>query len=229
MTGFLPHEMLELLLFYALPYKDTKPLARRLLDRFTSPTGVFDATEAQLLSVEGIGQQTAALFALVRHIGERAAQMSESSDPCYNDYERMGEFVLSCFEGETQACTYLILLNNRFQIISSRKVFEGRFSSAALQPKMLVLPALEQRASMAVLASSHPDRIPRPDEYEVETTRAMSDAFYLVGVKLLEHYIVSGHHYVPISRCIPGGLEEPVAYDHFNASRTIALGKEGKP
>lgn len=205
--AFLPHEFLELLLYYAVPMCDTNPTAHRLMDRFGTLEGVFSASRGSLTEVPGVGDRVVDLLHLFRVVGERAETESERDDQP-QDSRSLGEYVLSLFEGEDEDCTRLILMDNAFRLLDVRKVYTGDFSAVGFRTRILIEPALRKHASMAVLASSHRNRVARANLYEVEATRRFREAFELVGVRLLEHYIVNGNYYTQISRQIPGGLAE---------------------
>lgn len=212
--AFLPHELLELLLFYAIPMRDTNPTAHYLLERFGTLDKVFSASQKELCAVLGIGKSSAELIRLTAEVFRRAIEESKP-DGEGEDNRSLSEYVLSLFENEKEDCTYILLLDNAFRLIECSKIHTGDFSSASFGTRLIVEPALRRRAAMAVLASFHFGRAARASFYEIEATRRFRRTLELVGVRLMEHYLVAGSYCTQLSRQLPDGLRDSIDVERF--------------
>lgn len=209
LDNFEPHNMLELLLFYAVPQKDTNETAHRLLSKFGSINGVFDASTDELMTVEGVGEHAATLIKLIPSFARIYTDGAGEKYDSYDSIDKIGKMLIAKYVGISVETVMLTLLDNRFRLLSCAKIFEGSVNSVALTPRLLVEPALFAHASMAVLSHNHPGGIAIPSGDDLNTTALVRDAFSLVGVDLIEHIIVSDKRYT----CIMKSLETAVSKD----------------
>ena len=199
LEGFAPHEVLELILFYAIPQKDTNPIAHRLLDRFGSLAAVFSASEQELCAVEGIGEHAAVLLRSVLPAASYALTDEAVRDRGrFQTVAEIGDFFVRRFMGGEKETVYLMLLDNRYALLDCVKVYEGSVNSVAVTPRKLIELAYHAHAAMAVLAHNHPFGLPVPSKEDIDTTALIKTAFDTMGVTLLEHILVAGESYVPL-------------------------------
>ena len=196
--SFADHEVLEYLLFSEIPYKDTNQIAHRLLARFGSLSGVFHASSDEILTVKGCGMSVAVFLAAFREAGVRGFASEEDGEH-YSAEEKLRAYILRVSEGESRECTRLILLDNHYRILDDKVIHIGNFAQSDFPMHAMTRAALSTHASMAVLASTHPGRFARPDEYEMTASAAFSRSLSLIGVPLLEHYLISSHVIMPMS------------------------------
>lgn len=221
LTNFAPHEALELLLFYAVPQKDTNVLAHRLLDRFGSLAGVMDATQEELCAVEGVGEHVAVLLRLLMPLATRVMTERETGGGGFDTVEEVGDYFVRRFAGENSETVQLLLLDNARNPIDCVRVYEGSVNAVAITPRMLIEIALAHRASFAVLAHNHPGGMPIPSGDDLTTTRNMRDAFSAVGIPLLEHILVAGGVYTPILHHMQNTLSADTRPLYFAAEHTL--------
>lgn len=195
---FEPHNILELLLFYAIPQKDTNEIAHALIERFGSLSAVFDAPFDELITVPGVKEHTATLIKLVPALSRQYAVAKNETKATLSDREKIGRYLVDRYVGVNVETVFLLLLDNKFNVIECIKVHEGSVNSSSITMRKLVETALFKRASMAVLAHNHPGGIAIPSGDDIVTTREVKRAFDLVGVSLLAHIIVAGNAYVDI-------------------------------
>ncbi len=196
---FAPHEMLELLLFYAVPQRDTNVMAHRLLERFSTLSGVFTATQEELCAVEGIGEHAATLLRLLLPVASRVmTEIREAHKTDAFTVERAGEYLIKRYLGETSEIIYLLLFDNAKHLIDCVRVYEGSVNSVSITPRMLIEIALSYHASSVILAHNHPNGLPIPSTDDIDTTNLLVGAFNAVGIPFAEHIVVAGGSYTPI-------------------------------
>lgn len=207
---FAPHEVLELLLFYAVPQKDTNVMAHRLLERFSTLTGVFTATQEELCAVEGVGEHAATLLRLILPVASQVMTDIQKTDKSEAfTVERAGEYLIKRYLSESSEVVYLLLFDNAGRLLSCVRVYEGSVNSVSITPRMLIEIALSHHASSVILAHNHPGGLAIPSADDIGTTRLLQNAFNAVGIPFAEHIVVAGGSYVPIlHRMKPTGGKE---------------------
>lgn len=188
--------VLELLLYYAIPRKDTNPVAHRLIDTFGSLAGVLDAPLEMLVTRGGVSQNTALLLKLVPEVSRRQ-QISRMKERRYMDTtQKCAEYMLPFFYGATVELVYLLALDAKCMVLDCVKISTGEVNSASLSPRSVVERALGLKATSVVLAHNHPSGIAVPSEEDINVTQRIQQALNLVGVYLADHVVVAGDDYV---------------------------------
>ena len=198
LDSFEPHNVLELLLFYSIPQKDTNETAHMLINRFGSLSAVFDAPYDDLLTVPGISEHSATLIKLIPAISRRYAMEKNSKVTKLSSIEDIGKYLVARYLGVTEETVLLLLLDNKFGLIDCVKVHEGSVNSSAITMRKLIETALFKRASMAVLAHNHPSGVALPSSDDLFTTQQVKRAFDLVEIGMLAHIIVAGDTFTNI-------------------------------
>ncbi len=192
-----PHRVLELLLFYAIPRKDTKPIAYRLIQQFNSLNEVFDAPIEQLTTIEGISTNTAIFIKLISEITKRYYMESvRTSKPLVKKWE-MFEYLRTRFIGESAECVYLLTLDSNKRPISCKKIAQGISSTeTTLYVAQVVREAAISPHSNFVLAHNHPDgEQVLPSISDEMLTKNIAKALFGIDKKLCDHMIISGDKY----------------------------------
>ena len=195
---FEPHNILELLLFYAIPQKDTNELAHTLIQRFGSLTKVFDAPFQELLTVPGIKEHSATLIKMIPELARAYAMKKNETSETFPDVESWGKYFVSRYIGIGVETVFLLLLDNQFNTIDCVKVHEGSVNSAALSFRKIAEAVCAKNASAAVLAHNHPSGLAIPSSEDLLTTRELCKSFQMLGVNLLAHIIVAGDQFINI-------------------------------
>ncbi|CDE18296.1 MAG: JAB domain-containing protein [Eubacteriales bacterium] len=198
LDSFEPHNVLELLLFYSIPQKDTNETAHMLINRFGSLSAVFDAPYDDLLTVPGISEHSATLIKLIPAISRRYAMEKNSKVTKLSSIEDIGKYLVARYLGVTEETVLLLLLDNKFGLIDCVKVHEGSVNSSAITMRKLIETALFKRASMVVLAHNHPSGVALPSSDDLFTTQQVKRAFDLVEIGMLAHIIVAGDTFTNI-------------------------------
>ena len=198
LEGFADHEALELLLYYAIPRRDTNELAHRLLARYGSLSALLQAPIEDLRRVEGVGESAAVLLKLVPAFVYKA-QRSAGQETVLNSTEKAGRYLLTCFAGERNEVIYQLCLDRKGKLLACRRLSEGGSAAAELNIRRLVENALLSSASAVILSHNHPSGIALPSREDYTTTRRVQEALATIGVELLDHIIVAEDDYVSLA------------------------------
>ena len=139
---FEPHTVLELLLFYAVPQRDTNELAHRLIARFGSLDAVFDAAFDELCAVEGIGRNTATLLKLVPDLTRRYLDSADHEQVLLTSVQAIGDFLRPKFLGRTKEMVFLLCLNNKGGLTYGDFIAEGTIDSAPMYSRTILEAAM---------------------------------------------------------------------------------------
>lgn len=199
LDNFADHEALELLLYYAIPRRDTNPIAHALIDRYGSLSAVLAAPVEDLQRVEGIGQGTAVLLRLAPQITRKARLSDAEQETVLSSVERVGTYLLERFAGETHEVLYQLLLDRKGRLLACKKLGEGGVSSAELDIRRMVENALLTSASAVILAHNHPSGVALPSEDDYAATVRAKDALAMVGVALTDHIVVADGDFVSMA------------------------------
>ena len=194
---FADHEVLELLLFYALPRVDTNPVAHRLLEKFGSLDMVFSASVQELMQVEGVGEHAATLLSLVPQAYRRSCIQGE--DTILNSTQKAGDFFLGRYEGTKREVMYQVCLDRKYKVIRCTEVGKGGISKADIDVREIVENAILYKASAVLLAHNHPSGIALPSREDEIATIRIKEALSTVGVELLDHVIVADGDFVSLA------------------------------
>lgn len=195
--GFEKHNMLELLLFYAIPQKDTNPIAHALLKRFGSLKGVFEASVEDLCTVDGVSEHTATLIKLVPSIW-RVSACEVNTTETYSSLSKVARLLVKRFSGVTVETTVLVMLDSAYHIIDIVKMNEGSVNQVPLDTRKLVELTLRANASMVVLAHNHPGGMPVASSEDYASTEKVAEALEAIKVTFLDHLIIAGERYEAI-------------------------------
>lgn len=195
LKNFHDHQVLELLLFYAQPYKDVNELAHLLLLKFGSLSGIFEASVEDLMKVKGVGYNTAVLLSLVPDIVNRYQRDKWQEKEVLTDSTKMGQYVISLFAGRVNEAFYLICLDGQRRVKSVQLIAEGSSNEVAVYPRMLVEAVIRTQGKSIILAHNHPSGMLRPSDRDVELTKQVIAILRAISVKVLDHVIVGKGRY----------------------------------
>ena len=192
LESFADHEALELLLFYAIPRRDTNPVAHALMERYGSLSAVLSAPLEDLQKVDGIGVSAAILLKLTPHLCHKARLADfERQEIVLNTTARAGEYLLERFFQEKNEVIYQVCLDRKGKLLACKRLGEGNVGSAALDMRRLVENAILSSASAVILAHNHPSGVALPSTEDYTATDAAKAALATIGVALADHIIVA--------------------------------------
>ena len=197
---FDPVHALELLLFYAIPQKDTKPAARALLDRFGSYAAVMEATAAELETVAGIGKHAAVFLNLIHAAGRYYQVQKAAEEKILDDVEKYGHYLLQRFYGTRRETVYLLCLDAKCKVLGCQLVGEGDVNSANVPIRRMVEIALASNASSVILAHNHPSGVAVPSTEDIDTTQRLARALGAMDIILADHIVVADNDFVSMTQ-----------------------------
>lgn len=198
LDNFSDIQVLELLLFYAIPRQDTNPIAHALLDHFGSLPQVLEAPVEELEKVPGVGHNAAMLLSLVPAAGRYYMVRRSQQATILNTIKACGDYLKSVFIGRRTEMVYLLCLDAKCKVLCCRQVAEGSVNSANVPIRRIVEMALAANATSVVLAHNHPSGIAVPSDEDIATTQRVAAALSTVEITLADHIIVADDDYVSL-------------------------------
>ncbi len=199
MDSFADHEVLELLLYYAISRRDVNPIAHNLINRFGSLSAVFDAPLDALQEVEGVGEHTAIMIKMLPQIARRYMISRSSTENVLDSTEKAGKYVQAFFYSMRKECVYLICLDAKNKVITSKCISKGDVSTVPLSPRQVAEFALANHATSIILAHNHPNGFAIPSGSDQISTLKIQDALHAVDIHLLDHIIVADDDFVSMA------------------------------
>ena len=199
LDSFEDHNILELLLFYALPRSDTNEIAHRLLEQFKSLSGVFDAPLEELCKIKGISEHSATLIKLIPRLTS-AYHTDKSKDiKIISSTNAAGKFFVPRFYGKQNEEVHVMLLDDKKKVIKCEKVVEGTVNSTPITVKKVVAMAVNSNATGVILAHNHPGGIALPSKSDLRATEKIYRALELINIQLCDHIIVADDDFVSLA------------------------------
>jgi DNA repair protein RadC len=184
------HEMLEMILFIALPRRDTKPIARELLTRFRSFGGVIGAPEIELRGVEGVGEAGAAALKLIQAAALRMMRQDLASQPVLSTWDRLTDYLMAAMGHERTEQFRVLFLDGRNKLLADEVQGRGSINHAPAYPREVVRRCLELHATAVILAHNHPSGEPAPSREDVALTTQIVQAAATLGISVHDHIVI---------------------------------------
>jgi DNA repair protein RadC len=184
------HEMLEMVLFLALPRRDTKPLARALLTRFASFAGTIAAPATELATVDGLGEAGVAALKLVQAAALRLARAEVVDRPVLANWDRLIAYLTACLSRERVEQFRVLFLDNRNRLLADEAQSRGTVNHTPVYPREVIKRALELHATALILVHNHPSGDPTPSAADRDMTREIRQAATALSIVLHDHVII---------------------------------------
>lgn len=188
--------VLELLLFYCIPQKDTNLLAHELLDRFGSLPQVLEATAEELEKVPGVGEHVSTLLTLITDISRYYMVSRSARFDVLLTNEQCGDYLLPYFVGRRDETVFMLCLDAKCKVLCCKEVGRGSVNSAGVPVRRVVETALGVNATTVILAHNHPSGLAIPSSEDIITTRRIAIALDAVGIVLADHIVVADDDFV---------------------------------
>lgn len=194
--AFHEYEVLELLLTYVIPRKDTKPIAKDLIEKFGSLDEVVTASIEELCSISGIKENSAIFVKLLGDLSKNLYKGEIRKEGIQlKDKNSLIRYLRSEIGFSSREEFRVIFLNNYNMLVGSETLFIGTIDKSAVYPREIVEKVLYYKAKGIIFAHNHPSGNLRPSKQDIQITEHMQEALDLIDVKLLEHIIITQDGY----------------------------------
>jgi DNA repair protein RadC len=184
------HELIEMVLFLAVPRRDTKPVARALIGRFGSFAAAISASPTQLIEVPGLGDAGVAALKTVQAAAQRLTRSEVLYRPILSNWERLMEYLQSILAHEKIEQFRILFLDNRNRLLADEKQSQGTVNHTPVYPREVVKRALELHATAIILVHNHPSGDPSPSTEDIAMTKEIKRAATALSIVLHDHVII---------------------------------------
>ncbi len=201
-VGFNDHELLELLLFYAIPRKNTNEIAHLLMERFGTIENMAEATVDELKLVDGVGDSVAVLLRLVLMLAKRYAMQAPKGRIRLNTVQKLVDYASEHTMGAVKELVYAAFMDDSLNLISAELVAVGSVNKSKPIIRTVVEFTILKRATSVALFHNHPNGCVEASAADIEFTSALEHELDIIGVNFVEHVIVGGGEFMPILKDI---------------------------
>lgn len=189
LNGMSSHTILELLLFFVIPRKDTNLIAHELIDRYKTISGVFKASYDDLLTINGLGSNGATFIKLIPQMLCVYSTDIKADQPMDN-IKIINEYFYGCYIGVKTEQLRVCCLDDKLNIISCTVIQEGGVNAVPINVRKIVETTYKWNCSLIILSHNHPNGLPLPSDDDVIQTKKIYQILQSVGITLLDHVIV---------------------------------------
>lgn len=189
-AGFAEHEILEMMLFFAIPYADTNPLAHELIKKFGSIDKVFDAEFEQLIEVPGVGEHTALLIKLFPAIFNIYSKSKTQSLKRISGFSQAINFSKLLFAGLSNEVLFVICLDAKSNVVATKQIASGTFDKATVVIRDITNFVLKNNCSRIIVTHNHPQGNSIPSDEDVLFTNKLFYSCLLNDIDILDHIII---------------------------------------
>ena len=190
--GMDDHQLLELLLFYGVPQKDTNPIAHRLIERFGSLPAVLEAPARELMQVEGVGENVARLLKVTQAMRCRCTQQQTARQKVVlNSSLKAGEYLCSLLQGRETEALLLVCLDAGKAVRHCEQLESGVSDSISTTLRQIAQLCVNRNVHDIILAHNHPSGLVHPSREDIVMTRKAQDFLQEIGVNLLDHFVIT--------------------------------------
>lgn len=184
------YEMLELVLFRAIPRQDVKPLARLLLDTFGDFNRVISAPTARLMMVKGVGDAVVLELKIVEAAAHRLMRARVMNRPLLSSWSALIDYCHTAMSHRETECFRVLYLDRKNVLVADEEQAKGTVDHVPVYPREVVKRALELNASALILVHNHPSGDPTPSDADIAMTHQISEAAQVLGITLHDHLII---------------------------------------
>lgn len=192
------YEVLEYLLFAAIPRGDTKPIAKALIAQFGSFAGVLNADPKALQRVKGVGESSAAALKAVAIAARRMTRGAIVGKPVLSSWQALLDYLATDMAHLTVERVRVLYLDARNRLIEDHHVGDGSIDEAAIHPREVIRRAMDLGATAMILVHNHPSGSPEPSRADIHITQRIAEAGRLLGVTVHDHVIIGREGHVSL-------------------------------
>jgi len=193
--AFHDYEVLELLLSYAIPLKDVKPLAKELISRFGSLKGIMDAEKDSLEKVKGIGAHTAILIKLIKEMGILYLKEKAKEKPQITCTSELLDYCKTYMGGLKDERFCVIYLDAQNRMTDIETIQEGIVNQAVVYPRKVLENALKKKASAVILVHNHPSGHVKPSDADIRLTKTIQETAKILDIIVHDHIIIGENRF----------------------------------
>lgn len=194
--NFTDVQMLEFLLFYIIPRRDTNEIAHNLLDRFGSFSQVLEAPVEQLAAVPGMGQSAATFLSMLMGVSRYYDLNKARQNRFLMTNEECGRYMLPLFKGKRNEHVYMLYLDAKCRVLGCNEVGQGSINFSSVPIRNIVEKALAMNATTVYVAHNHPSGVAFPSVEDRACTLRLATALYAVDITLADHFVIAEDDYV---------------------------------
>ena len=222
LASFSEHEVLELLLTYAIPQRDVNPLAHELIARFGSLSNVLNAEEEELLRVSGVGRNAALLLSVMPQLTRYYQHNALGEKPVISNLMEARAYCAPLFLGAMQEHLYMVCMDQSGHVRHLSLMHSGTTDEVAIYPQLIAKTALRYDAFTVLLAHNHPSGMCYPSQADLDATCAVVNALAAIGIRLADHLIFAGGEaYSMTQSSIYGDMMRPENVSYVVRSRNV--------
>lgn len=184
------YELLELLLFRAIPRQDVKPLARELLDTFGDFNRVVTAAPARLMMVKGVGEAVVQELKIVEAAAQRMMRARVMNRPLLSSWDALLDYCHTAMAHRETEQFRILFLDRKNVLIADEEQAKGTVDHVPVYPREVVKRGLELNASALILVHNHPSGDPTPSQADITMTLQVQEAAHVLGITLHDHLII---------------------------------------
>ncbi|MAQ71567.1 MAG: hypothetical protein CL565_05170 [Alphaproteobacteria bacterium] len=189
------YELLELLLFLAIPRRDVKPIAKDLIAKFKDLNGVLRASPEELEQVKGVSRNTAIALRTVQAAGLRVLRQNVMKQPVLNSWSKLIDYLTASMSEESREHFRLLFLNKKNELIADELQGSGMVDHTPAYPREIMKRALEVGATALIMVHNHPSGDPSPSRADLDLTNAVIAAAATFDIAVHDHIIISRNGY----------------------------------
>lgn len=189
------YQALELLLFYAIPRRDTNPISHALMDEFGSLSGVLSADIDMLTRVDGVGEIAASLIKLVPELTRRYLIDEVNNNTILQSIDQTVKYLQGLYVGRSDEILYMLCMDSRYRLKRTVLLHEGTLDKVAIYPRKIMEEIIKCNASNILLSHNHPCGSAKPSINDLDVTKSILAALQPMGIKLLDHIIIAKDGY----------------------------------
>ncbi|MDR3112208.1 MAG: DNA repair protein RadC [Elusimicrobiota bacterium] len=189
------YEILEFALFFALPQKDTKKIAKDLIEKFGSLKQVVDASLNELIASNLLGEHSAFLIKFLKNFSSLYLQLKIKSTNSITSSQEAVNFLSATLSGAKTESLYILILNSANKVTDCLEIESGTVNSSVVIPRKIAKIALEKNAVSVIMSHNHPGGNLKPSQSDIEATKNVKAALETVDILLLDHIIICNENY----------------------------------
>lgn len=184
------YEMLELVLFRAVPHRDVKPLAKRLIEQFGDYNGVISASAARLNEISGVGPAVVCELKVVEAAAHRLARAKVMNKNALSSWSALMEYCKTAMAHQDTEQFRILFLDKKNVLIADEQQARGTVDHVPVYPREVVKRCLELNASAIILVHNHPSGDPTPSRSDIDMTHQIEQAAKAIGITVHDHVII---------------------------------------